>query len=705
MNSSACSSESGRGGISLTDSSAFGDRMFESFLLLRRVDVEITGACVLSDDHPLVDLGAGSDEELSPLLQVEQRERGRGAASVGDKAPRWPRPQGSVPRFVAVKDVVENAGAARFRQELGTEADEPSRRHQVLHPHPARTVVHHLLQAGLAQCEQLRDHADVLLGSVDRELLDRLLEFPIHFAGDDLRLADRKLETLPTHQLHEHRELQLTPPLHLPRIRPFGGENTQRDVADELSFETLAEHARGQPIAVSTDERRGIDSNGHREARLVDADDGQRARIVRVRKRLTDRHLRESGDCDQFARTRLLGLDPVECLCHVEGRHLGALDPAVGAAPGDLLAVANAPLADAAKSQSSEVGRRVEVRDVRLQRMALLVEGRRDPCEEHIEERAQIVRELIRLEASTTCSRVGVDDRKLDLALVRVEVEEELVHLVHDLDDPRIRSVDLVDDEDQGQPCLERLTQDEARLRQRPLACVHEEQDAVDHRERTLDLSAEVCVARRVDDIDLDLAAADGRVLGEDRDPLLALEVHRVEDALCDVLVLAEGAGLPEHCVDQRRLAVVHVGDDRDVSDVLAERHPTSVPTDGKSAHRGHPAGRGAQHSGGRSRILAPPALRSMRQSKSNVRSLRRLRRQPTRSTIIAAIPGRRWCRCGMGAEAIAPVQLAWRSGRESARRRGRAPADLPGLRRHDGDHRRRRRNNALCLPRVRVLR
>ena len=169
--------------------------------------------------------------------------------------------------------------------------------------------------------------------------------------------------------------------------------------------------------------------------------------------------------------------------------------------------------------------------------------------------------------------RVAVDDRELDLALVGVEVEEELVDLVHDLLDPRVRPVDLVDDEEHRQPALERLAQDEARLRQRPLARVDEEQHAVDHPQRALDLAAEVGVTRRVDDVDLRVAVADGRVLREDRDALLALEVHRVHDALGHVLVLAERARLPEHRVDERRLAVVDVRDDRDVADVGAGGH------------------------------------------------------------------------------------------------------------------------------------
>ena len=168
---------------------------------------------------------------------------------------------------------------------------------------------------------------------------------------------------------------------------------------------------------------------------------------------------------------------------------------------------------------------------------------------------------------------VGVDDRELDLVVGRVEIEEELVDLVDDLGDPRVGPVDLVDDQDHRQPRLERLAQDEAGLRHRALGGVDQQQDPVDHRQRALDLAAEVGVARRVDDVELDVAVADRGVLGEDRDPLLALEVHRVHDALGDVGALAEGAGLPEHRVDERRLAVIDVGDDRDVSEVFSAGH------------------------------------------------------------------------------------------------------------------------------------
>ena len=157
--------------------------------------------------------------------------------------------------------------------------------------------------------------------------------------------------------------------------------------------------------------------------------------------------------------------------------------------------------------------------------------------------------------------------------LVGVKVQEQLLDLVHDLVGTGVGTVNLVDHQDDRETGFERLAEHEARLRERALGRIDHEQHAVDHRERPFDLPAEVGVARRVDDVDLDPAVSDRGVLGEDRDPLLALEIHRVHHALRNVLVGPERTRLPEHRVDQRGLTVIDVGDDRDVADVLAGRH------------------------------------------------------------------------------------------------------------------------------------
>ena len=88
--------------------------------------------------------------------------------------------------------------------------------------------------------------------------------------------------------------------------------------------------------------------------------------------------------------------------------------------------------------------------------------------------------------------------------------------------------------------------------------------------QHALDFAAEVGVARRVDDVDLHALVGDGDVLRENRDAALALQIVGVEDAVALQLAVAELAALPQQAVDQRRLAVVDVGDDDDVANVVA---------------------------------------------------------------------------------------------------------------------------------------
>ena len=71
---------------------------------------------------------------------------------------------------------------------------------------------------------------------------------------------------------------------------------------------------------------------------------------------------------------------------------------------------------------------------------------------------------------------------------------------------PGVGAVDLVDDDDRLEAVLERLAQHEPRLRQRPFGGVDEQEHAVGHAQDALDLAAEVGVAGRVDQVDLDVA-------------------------------------------------------------------------------------------------------------------------------------------------------------------------------------------------------
>ena len=103
---------------------------------------------------------------------------------------------------------------------------------------------------------------------------------------------------------------------------------------------------------------------------------------------------------------------------------------------------------------------------------------------------------------------------------------------------------------------------------ERPRDAPIQQQDTVHHVHHALDLTAKVGVPGRIDDIDLHAAIGDRRVLGDDGDAALALEVAPIHDALAHVLVGAKDVALLKHPVHERRLAVVDMRDNGDIADL-----------------------------------------------------------------------------------------------------------------------------------------
>ena len=130
-----------------------------------------------------------------------------------------------------------------------------------------------------------------------------------------------------------------------------------------------------------------------------------------------------------------------------------------------------------------------------------------------------------------------------------------------------LRQVDLVHDRDDLEVVLDREVRVRERLRLDPLRRVDDEQRALARLQRARDLVGEVDVARRVDQVELVALPDDAHGLRLDRDPALALELHRVEQLLAH-LAAGDGLGELEDAVGERRLAVVDVRDDREVADL-----------------------------------------------------------------------------------------------------------------------------------------
>ena len=102
--------------------------------------------------------------------------------------------------------------------------------------------------------------------------------------------------------------------------------------------------------------------------------------------------------------------------------------------------------------------------------------------------------------------------------------------------------------------------------------------------EDALDLTTEIGVAGRVDDVDTRALPDDRGHLGEDCDTALEVEIVRIERALVHALILAKRAGLLEKPVDEGGLPMVDMGDDGDIAKLHGIRNVQRGP-EGPAVH------------------------------------------------------------------------------------------------------------------------
>ena len=145
---------------------------------------------------------------------------------------------------------------------------------------------------------------------------------------------------------------------------------------------------------------------------------------------------------------------------------------------------------------------------------------------------------------------------------------EEVAELLRGAVGIGLREVDLVRGRDDLEAAVDREVRVRERLRFDPLRSVDDEQRALARLQRAGHLVREVHVARRVDEVELVALPVHAHGLRLDRDPPLALELHRVEELLAH-LPLRDGSGQLEDAVGERRLAVVDVRDDREVANAV----------------------------------------------------------------------------------------------------------------------------------------
>ena len=525
---------------------------------------------MLADDHALVDGIAGLDEEGAAGLKVEEGVGHAHAGAVGNDASRVAGGEVAAPGLVAFEVGVHDARALGVGEELVLVADEAAGGHGELDAHAAGAGIVAVEHLALALVELVRDHAHEVLVAVHVEMLDGLEYGPaLVLLQDDFGTPHGELEALAAHGLDEDGQLELAPALDQEGVVASGVLDAYGHVAQGLLGQTLLDDAALEELALAAGQGRGVDAKAHGDRRLVHGDAGKRRRIFARADGVADGDVLDAGQHDHVAWLHLVHLAQGYALVDLELG--GAQGPglAVGADAVEGLVAVHRAVHDPAHGEAAEVVGVVEVGDEHLEGLVRIVVRSGKLGQDGLEERLEVHPLVVGMVHGNAVAAHGVEHRELELAVVGAKVDEEVVDFVDHLFDARVLAVDLVDDHDDRQMRLEGLAQHEARLREGAFRGVHEQDGAAGHGERALDLAAEVGVARGVDDVDLDALPGDGAVLGRNGDPALALEIHVVHDAVLHLLVLSENAALLEEGINKGGFAVIDVGNDGHVAEIL----------------------------------------------------------------------------------------------------------------------------------------
>ena len=332
------------------------------------------------------------------------------------------------------------------------------------------------------------------------------------------------------------------------RGRALGGVGQRRIVDRELGERGL------ELLVVGRVER--VDAAEHHRADFLEARDGFLGGVAGQGDRVADLHVRDFADVDDDI-SHGAGAEFVLRL-HLGREHADFLDDGADAVEHQLdrLAGLEGAREDADVTDDALVGVEEGIEDQRAVLRVIGPAGRRDALDDRGED-------LVDADAGLARGEDGV---------LRGD-GEDVLDLAAGFFRPGAREVDLIDDRDDLEALVHREGGVGDGLGFHALGGVDQEHRAFAGGEGARDFVGEVDVSRGVDEVeDILLTVRRGEVhrhrVALDRDALLALEVHRVEELLLH-LALLDRLRVLEQAVGKGRLAVVDVRDDAEVADVV----------------------------------------------------------------------------------------------------------------------------------------
>ena len=152
------------------------------------------------------------------------------------------------------------------------------------------------------------------------------------------------------------------------------------------------------------------------------------------------------------------------------------------------------------------------------------------------------------------------------MVFVCIQTGKQIKHLVQHFVRPRVRLVDLVDDDNRPEADFQSLGEHEFGLRHRAFGGIDQKDGTIHHIQNTFHFAAKIGVAGRIHNIDTRILPVQRCDLGKNGNAALALQIVGVHGAFVNLRVVAERAGGLEQHIDKSGLSMINVRDDGDIS-------------------------------------------------------------------------------------------------------------------------------------------
>ncbi len=349
------------------------------------------------------------------------------------------------------------------------------------------------------------------------------------------------------------------------------GLYAQRQVLFQLFLQAVLQVTRRDELAVLAEEGRIVDHEHHAHGGFIDSDGRQGLRIVEIGNGIANFKTFDAHDGADVTALDLIHVGLAQAFEHHQLLDFALFDDIVPLAQAHRHAGLERTAGDAAHGDTAHVRGILQRGNQHLGRSFLDFRGR-DFLQDGVQQSGDILRGLLPVLGHPALLGAAVNGLEVQLVLVGAQVEHEFENLLLHLVRAAVGFVHLINDHNGLLSHVDGLVEHETRLRHAALEGIHQQQHTVRHVEHALHFSTKVTVAGSVDNIDFHAFINHRNVLGENGDAAFAFQVVVVQDEVSKVFGLPHQVGLVNHAVHERGFAMVNMGDDGNVSDVLHSR-------------------------------------------------------------------------------------------------------------------------------------